>query len=90
MQALVGQEEIYSLSRENFDIAQAVVNAFGDCRFASVDMLESGKVLEINAFPGGNGLHALYGISVGKLIMDRMEQLAYDAREAIGGQYKVG
>jgi glutathione synthase/RimK-type ligase-like ATP-grasp enzyme len=88
--SLGGKEEAYDLSPENYEIAKSVIGAFSDCRFASVDMLESGKVLEINAFPGGNGLRKLYNISVGRIIMDRLEQEAYAARGSHGLEYRVG
>ncbi|MFP3976069.1 MAG: N-formylglutamate amidohydrolase, partial [Dehalococcoidia bacterium] len=58
---------------EHEEIARTVQRAFSDCRFMSVDMLLSGKVMEVNAFPGGRGLLDLYGISVGNMIIDRLE-----------------
>jgi len=53
--------------------ARYVQRSFSESRLLSVDMLESGKVLEVNAFPGGKGLLDLYGISLGNIVMDRME-----------------
>ncbi|MBD3266984.1 hypothetical protein GF373_09970, partial [bacterium] len=38
-----------------------------------VDILSTGKVLEINAYPGGKGLYDVYGISVGNIILDKLE-----------------
>ncbi len=64
----------YTLTPELEQIARAVINAFPECRLISVDMLQSGKVLEVNAFPGGKGLLDLYGISLGTIVMDRMER----------------
>ena len=69
-----GNQRYFTLTSEQESIARTVINAFPECRFASVDMLPSGKVLEINAFPGGKGLLEIYGISVGNIIMDRMEK----------------
>ncbi|MFW6150921.1 MAG: N-formylglutamate amidohydrolase [Chloroflexota bacterium] len=63
----------YTLADEQEQTARSVQRAFPDCRFFSVDMLQSGKVMEVNAFPGGRGLLQLYGISVGNIIMDRLE-----------------
>lgn len=54
-------------------IARAVREAFRECRSLSVDMLESGKVLEVNAFPGGKGLLRNYGISVGRIVVEKLE-----------------
>ncbi|MFO8056277.1 MAG: N-formylglutamate amidohydrolase [bacterium] len=69
-----GSQRYFTLNSEQESIARTVMSAFPDCRFASVDMLLSGKVMEINAFPGGRGLLEIYGISVGNIIMDRMEK----------------
>ncbi|MFP3869548.1 MAG: N-formylglutamate amidohydrolase [Syntrophobacteria bacterium] len=69
-----GIQRFYTLTPEQEHIVRAVIAAFPECRFASVDLLQSGKVLEINAFPGGKGLMEIYGISVGALIMDRLEE----------------
>ncbi len=69
-----GSQRFFTLSAEQESIARTIMNAFSECRFASVDMLLSGKILEINAFPGGRGLLEIYGISVGNIIMDRLEK----------------
>lgn len=37
-------------------------------------MLPSGRILEINAFPGGEGLWRNYGISLGEIVIDRLEK----------------
>lgn len=67
-------ESGYNLTSEQESIARALKRSFPECRFASVDMLPSGRILEINAFPGGEGLLRNYGISVGELIIDRLER----------------
>lgn len=54
-------------------IARALKRSFPECRIASVDMLDSGRILEINAFPGGDGLLHNYGIVLGEVVMDRLE-----------------
>lgn len=64
---------VHVLTNEQEHIARAVINAFPEVRYASVDLLSTGKVLEINAFPGGKGLFELYGVSVGAMIMDKLE-----------------
>jgi len=63
----------HSLTPEQEQIARAMQASFPESRLLSVDMLETGKVLEVNAFPGGQGLLELYGISLGNMVMDRME-----------------
>lgn len=62
----------HTLSAEQEQIARSVQLSFPECRFFSVDMLQSGKVTEVNAFPGGRGLLELYGISIGNMVMDRL------------------
>ncbi|MFO8011125.1 MAG: N-formylglutamate amidohydrolase [Dehalococcoidia bacterium] len=69
-----GTQRFYTLTAEQEQIARSVISAFPECRFASVDMLQSGKVLEINAFPGGKGLYEIYGISVGNILMNKLEE----------------
>ena len=64
----------HTLTSEQERIARTVQRAFPECRFLSVDMLQSGKVLEVNAFPGGKGLLELYGIAVGNIVMDQLEK----------------
>ncbi len=73
----------YTLTEEQEQIALAAQAAFPECRMLSVDMLQSGKVLEVNAFPGGKGLLELYGISMGTIVMDRLE------REILGMEVAV-
>ncbi len=58
-----GQEEIARKAQINFP----------ENRLLSVDMLHSGKVIEVNAFPGGQGLLELYGISLSNMVLDRLE-----------------
>ncbi|MFP4306045.1 MAG: N-formylglutamate amidohydrolase [Desulfococcaceae bacterium] len=67
-------EEGCTLTARQESIARALKRSFPECRLASVDMLESGRILEINAFPGGRGLLKNYGISLGEIVMDRMER----------------
>ena len=64
---------VHVLTHEQEHTARKVTNAFPEIRFASVDMLTTGKVLEINSFPGGVGLYENYGISIGAIIMDKLE-----------------
>lgn len=82
--SLGGQEKPYKLSPELEDIARSVVKSFSGCRFSSVDMLDSGKVLEINAFPGGTGLYKNYGIKIGSIILDNLEQEAKEKFKLYG------
>ncbi|GIW79963.1 MAG: hypothetical protein KatS3mg105_1770 [Gemmatales bacterium] len=67
-------ETKHILTPEQERIARQVQQAFSTCRLASVDMLPSGKVFEINAFPGGKGLLKTHGIALGPLVMDRLEE----------------
>ncbi len=73
----------YTLTEQQEEIARAAQAAYPECRLLSVDMLQSGKVLEVNAFPGGRGLLDLYGISLGTIVMDRLE------REILGTEIAV-
>ncbi len=66
-------QRMHILTEEQEHIAREVIAAFPEIRFASVDMLTTGKVLEINAYPGGRGLYENYGISVGKIVLDKLE-----------------
>ncbi len=63
----------HTLSPEQEEIARAAQKAFPESRMLSVDILQSGKVLEVNAFPGGQGLLELYGISLSSMVLDRLE-----------------
>ncbi|MGI8632220.1 MAG: N-formylglutamate amidohydrolase [Solirubrobacterales bacterium] len=73
--ASTGAEQVgWKLTPEQESIARAMKRSFPECRLASVDLLESGKVIEINAFPGGEGLLRSYEISIGEIVMDRLEQ----------------
>ncbi len=70
-----GASEVgYNLTAHQEAIAKALKRSFPECRLASVDILDSGKILEINAFPGGRGLLKNYGISIGEIVMDRLER----------------
>lgn len=64
----------YNLTPEQELIARALKRSFPECRLASVDMLSSGRILEINAFPGGEGFLRNYGISLGEVVMDRLQK----------------
>jgi N-formylglutamate amidohydrolase/glutathione synthase/RimK-type ligase-like ATP-grasp enzyme len=73
--ASLGAKEMgCNLTPRQESIARALKRSFPECRLASVDMLESGRILEINAFPGGRGLVQNYGISIGQIVMDRLEK----------------
>jgi len=76
-------EQACKLSPENEAIAKEVVEKFKGCRFASVDMLNSGKVLEINAFPGAEGLYTNYDIIIGEKILNKLEKESIRARYLI-------
>ncbi|MEA3417326.1 MAG: N-formylglutamate amidohydrolase, partial [Thermodesulfobacteriota bacterium] len=64
---------VHVLTNEQESIARTVIGAFPEIRYVSVDMLSTGKVIEVNAFPGGEGLYKIYGVSVGAIIMDKIE-----------------
>lgn len=73
--ASLGAKEMgCNLTPRQESIARALKRSFPECRLASVDMLESGRILEINAFPGGRGLLQNYGIALGEIVMDRLEK----------------
>ena len=71
----VGADELgVTLTPEQEAIARALKRSFPECRLASVDLLESGRILEINAFPGGEGLLRNYEIVLGEVVLDRLEK----------------
>jgi len=73
--ASIGAEEVgVTLTPEQESIARALKRSYPECRLASVDMLASGRILEINAFPGGEGLLRNYQIVLGEVVMDRLER----------------
>jgi len=73
--ASIGADEVgVTLTPEQESIARALKRSFPECRLASVDMLESGHVLEINAFPGAEGLLSNYKIVLGEIVLDRLEE----------------
>jgi N-formylglutamate amidohydrolase/glutathione synthase/RimK-type ligase-like ATP-grasp enzyme len=73
--ASLGAKEVgCNLTARQESIARALKRSFPECRLVSVDLLESGKILEINAFPGGRGLLKNYGIALGEIVMDRLER----------------
>ncbi len=72
--ASVGAAEVgVTLTADQESIARTLKRSYPECRLASVDMLESGRILEINAFPGGEGLLRNYEIVLGEIVMDRLE-----------------
>lgn len=72
--ASLGADQMrHELTPEQAETARAVRRAFGECRMASVDLLTSGQVIEINAFPGADGLLRTHGIVLGELFLDRLE-----------------
>jgi N-formylglutamate amidohydrolase/glutathione synthase/RimK-type ligase-like ATP-grasp enzyme len=73
--ASIGADEVgVTLTPEQESIARALKRSFPECRLASVDLLESGRILEINAFPGGEGLLRNYDIVLGEIVLDRLEE----------------
>lgn len=63
----------HELTADQRDAAWAVRRAFAECRLASVDLLTSGRVLEINSFPGAEGLLETHGLVLGERVLDRLE-----------------
>ncbi len=72
--SLGAAEEPHELTPAQAETAWKVRRAFPEIRLASVDLLPSGQALEINAFPGGNGLYKAYGIELGKRVFTQLEQ----------------
>ena len=64
----------HELSAEQAEVAWSVRRAFPECRLASVDLLVSGRVLEINAFPGAEGLLQTHGLVLAEKVLDRLEK----------------
>jgi glutathione synthase/RimK-type ligase-like ATP-grasp enzyme len=72
--ASLGAVELpHKLTAPQAEAAWAARQAFPECRQASVDLLTSGQVLEINAFPGANGLLNTHGTVLGARTLDRLE-----------------
>ncbi len=67
------KQRMHVLTEEQEHIAREVIAAYPEIRYASVDMFTTGKVIEINAYPGGQGLYDIYGISVGNVVLDKLE-----------------
>lgn len=63
----------HELTRAQADAVWTVRRAFSECRLASVDVLSSGRVLEINAFPGGDGLLKTQGVVMAEHVLDHLE-----------------
>ncbi len=63
----------HELTPVQADAAWKVRKAFPECRLTSVDLLTSGRVLEINAFPGGEGLLETHGVVLAERVLDRLE-----------------
>lgn len=77
----------HELTSQQTATAWAVRRAYPECRLASVDLLTSGRALEINAFPGGDGLLDTYGIVLAERVLDRLEgELATAAERSAGAQ----
>lgn len=83
--ACIGADEVgVTLTADQESIARALKRSYPECRLASVDMLESGRILEINAFPGGEGLLRNYEIVLGEIVMDRLEAELLGAGVGVG------
>ncbi len=63
----------HELTLSQAEAAWTVRGAFPECRFASVDLLSSGRVLEINAFPGADGLLDTRGVVLAEHVLDHLE-----------------
>lgn len=63
----------HELTPAQADAAWTVRKAFPECRLASVDVLSSGRVLEINAFPGADGLLETRGVVLAERVLDQLE-----------------
>jgi glutathione synthase/RimK-type ligase-like ATP-grasp enzyme/N-formylglutamate amidohydrolase len=72
--SLGATEETHDLTPEQEAAAWAVRRAYPEIRLCSVDLLPSGRVLEINAFPGGRGLYRVYGIELGTIVFEALER----------------
>lgn len=72
--ASLGASEVrHELTPDQADAAWAARRAFVECRVASVDLLLSGRVLEVNAFPGGEGLLQTHGFVLADRVLDRLD-----------------
>lgn len=69
----------HELTEEQAATAWAVRRAYPECRLASVDLLPSGRALEINAFPGSQGLLDTHGVVLADRVLDRLEQEVAEA-----------
>ncbi|CAN5747434.1 hypothetical protein BH23ACT2_BH23ACT2_18350 [soil metagenome] len=86
--SLGATQEVHELTPEQADVAWKVRRAFPECRLASVDLLLSGRALEVNAYPGGEGLLETHGIVMAEKVLDRLEverDLVLDGRGASAG-----
>ncbi|MFW6114268.1 MAG: N-formylglutamate amidohydrolase [bacterium] len=77
-------EERHSLTPEQEATAWMVRRAFPEVRLTSVDLLPSGKAIEINAFPGGNGLLKTHDIELGNIVFAKLE---HEARKRLEGPF---
>lgn len=77
-------EEHHSLTPEQEKTAWTVRRAFPEIRLTSVDMLPSGKAIEINALPGGNGLLKTHDIELGNVVFAKLE---HEARKRLEGPF---
>ncbi|MFP3915614.1 MAG: N-formylglutamate amidohydrolase [Actinomycetota bacterium] len=64
----------HQLTPDQAEAAWAVRRAFPECRLASVDILPSGRVLEINAFPGADGLLETQEVVLAEHVLDQLER----------------
>lgn len=81
----------HQLTDAQAESARAVRRAFPECRLASVDLLLSGRALEINAFPGADGLLQAQGTVMAAHVLDRLEaELLLPSNEEAGSLEMVG
>ena len=71
--SLGARQVAHELTPEQETAARAARRAFPECRLCSVDLLQSGRVIEINAFPGGDGLRETHGIVLAERVLDVLE-----------------
>jgi len=71
----------HELTPEQEATARAVREAFPEIRLTAVDVLPSGRAIEINAFPGGRGLLQAHDIELGTLVFGALERAAREKLE---------
>lgn len=77
--SLGSREEHHAPSEQQVTIARSVATCF-DVRLCSIDLFPSGAVIEINAFPGGEGLYRTHDVDIGSVVLETMEPEAHAAR----------